>query len=114
MARPQARAPRKTAFIKAHLQDGGEWQDVTIGNISTSGLMAKSQANPPVGAKVEIRRRGMVVTGEVVWSLPTRFGLRSFRSIDVDALTADAGLATHRTRTEAPILSKLWHWRHST
>ena len=93
--------------------NGEEWLDITIGNISTSGLMVKCQAPRPIGATIEIRRRGMAIKGEVVWSMPTRFGLRSFERIDVEALTAEGGLNIHQTRVETPFHSKLWHWRHS-
>lgn len=114
MARLEARAQRKTAFLKARMLDRGEWLEIIIGNLSTSGLMVKSRVPHPLGTTVEIRRRGMVIAGEVVWSLPTRFGMRSFEPIDVDALTAEAGLDVHRSREEAPSRAKLWHWRHST
>lgn len=48
MAKSQTRAQRKTAFIKAHMREGEGWLDITIGNISTSGLMAKCQKHPPL------------------------------------------------------------------
>lgn len=112
MVRPQTRAQRKTAFIKARMLDDQEWLDIMIGNISTAGLMVKCQPTPPVGATIEIRRRGMAIKGEVVWSMPTRFGLRSFEQIDVEALTAQGGLNVHQTRIETPFHGKLWHWRH--
>jgi hypothetical protein len=107
----QSRAPRKTAFIKAHMRDGEQWLDVSIGNVSSSGLMVRSQAFPPVGATLEIRRRGVTINGEVVWSTKTRFGLRSFEPIDLDALTAESGLNVSQQNDEAPVRRGLWHWR---
>lgn len=111
MAQSQTRAQRKTAFIKAHLRQGEDWLDITIGNISTSGLMAKCQKHPLLGTNIEIRRRGIVIKGQVVWSTPTRFGLRSFEQIDVDAVTAVSGISVDLTRTEEPSRRGLWHWR---
>lgn len=111
MARPQSRAQRKTAFIKAHIRVGEDWVEITIGNISTSGLMVKCQNSPPVGAHVAVRRRGTGIMGEVVWSTRTRFGLRSFEPIDVEALTAESGLNANQVRGEEPGRRRLWHWR---
>lgn len=93
---------------------GDEWLDITISNISASGLMVKCQDAPPVGAHVELRRRGTTIIGEVVWSTRTRFGLRSFHPIDVEALTADSGLDVNRTRTGEPTRQSTWHWRRNT
>lgn len=75
------------------MRAGEEWVEVTIGNISTSGLMVKCQAATPVGSHVEVRRRGTAIIGEVVWSMRTRFGLRSFEPIDLEALTTESGLS---------------------
>ncbi len=93
---------------------GDAWLDITLGNISASGLMVKCPSPPRIGTVIEIRRRGIAIHGEVVWSMPTRFGLRSFEPIDVEALTAEADLNVHQTRVEAPFSGSLWHWRHST
>lgn len=70
---------------------GDDWVEVGVGNASPTGLMVKFADGPATGTQVELRRRGMVITGEVVWSTPTRFGLRSFEAIDVAALL-EAGL----------------------
>jgi hypothetical protein len=111
MARSQSRAQRKTVFIKAHLKAGEHWRDITIGNVSASGLMVKSRVAPQVGSYAEVRRRGIVIIGEVVWSMSTRFGLRSLEPIDVEALTAESGLSTNQTRSQEPVRRGLWHWR---
>lgn len=86
-------------FIKAHLKAGEHWRDITIGNVSASGLMVKSRVAPQVGSYAEVRRRGIVIIGEVVWSMSTRFGLRSLAPIDVEALTAESGLSPNQTRS---------------
>lgn len=111
MAWPRSRAQRKTVFIKAHLKVGDDWRDVTIGNVSVSGLMVKSRIAPKVGSHAEVRRRGIVITGAVVWSMSTRFGLRSLAPIDVEALTAESGLSANQTRSQEPVRRSLWHWR---
>lgn len=114
MARSQPRAQRRAAFIKAQLRDGEAWRDITIGNISTTGLMVKCQKPPAIGSDVEVRRRGVAITGQVVWASPTRFGLRSAEPIDVSELTAESGLIVNHSRSEAPWQTGFWHWQRST
>lgn len=93
------------------MRDGEEWLEITIGNISSSGLMVKSPVTPPIGTNVEIRRRGAVIIGEIVWAARARFGLKSSQPIDVGALTAGSGLDTNKNRHDEPARNALWHWR---
>lgn len=95
------------------MRDGDEWVEIGIGNISSTGLMAKSALSLQTGQVIEIRRRGIVITGEIVWISATRFGLRSFEPIDVEALTAVSDLNSNVARTQPPPRQKLWHWRQS-
>lgn len=110
MGRPKTRAVRKVALIKAHMRAAEEWIEIAIGNVSTSGLMAKSPAPPSPGAEVEIRRRGTVITGRVVWATATRFGMVSDRPIDIDELTGASGLQAQKA-DDGPSRKWLWHWR---
>lgn len=87
-----------------------EWIEIAIGNVSATGLMAKCPAPPATGTEVEIRRRGMVIHGRVVWSTATRFGMESAEPIDVEELTGISGLET-KAVTESPARRGLWHWR---
>ena len=93
------------------MRDEDAWTEVTIGNISVSGLMVKCQEPPPVGSQVELRRRGVVINGRVVWSRRSRFGLQSTEPIDVDALTAQSGLTANQSQAETLPRRGLWHWR---
>ena len=58
---------------------------------------------------MEIRRRGAIIKGEVVWSTRTRFGLRSDEPIDVDALTAESDLKVTPARGDEPARRVLAH-----
>lgn len=110
MGRPTSRAVRKVALIKAQMRAGTEWIEIAVGNVSATGLMAKCSAPPASGAEVEIRRRGTVITGRVVWSTATRFGMVSDDPIDVEELTGVSGLQAQKA-DEGPSRKWLWHWR---
>jgi hypothetical protein len=112
MGRPKSRAQRKVALIKAHLRRGDGWIEIAVGNISTTGLMAKCPTPPAPGTEVEIRRRGSVIAGRVVWATATRFGVHSAVPIDVEEFTAESGL-TAKHADAGPTRSGLWHWRQS-
>lgn len=110
MGRSKSRAVRKVAPINAHMRAGEKWVEIALGNVSATGLMAKCSAPPARGAEVEIRRRGTVITGWVVWSTATRFGMASDAPIDVEELTGASGLQAQKA-DEAPSRKWLWHWR---
>lgn len=110
MGRSKSRAVRKVALIKAQMRVLDEWTEIAVGNVSATGLMAKCPAPPAPGAEVEIRRRGTVIIGRVVWSTATRFGMASDAPIDVEELTAGSGLQIQQIH-EGPSRKRLWHWR---
>ena len=106
MSKNANRAPRKAAFIKAKIRRDNNWADV-----STSGLMIKTQPPPEVGSIVELRHRGWSMQGEVVWSSRSRAGIRAFEPIDIAELTGDSGLGQSvRSDTLPPTPKSLWHW----
>jgi hypothetical protein len=88
-----------------------EWVEVGVGNVSSTGMMVKFSGGPPIGTHIELRRRGTTITGEVVWSTQTRFGLRSFGEIDQAALL-EAGLQS-KSLAPPPDRQSFWHWRKS-
>jgi hypothetical protein len=106
------RDARRQTFISGKMRTTAEWIDVSIANVSATGLLVKCAAAPPVGTEVEIGRRGMRIMGEVVWSRGTRFGLRSFHEIDQAALV-EAGLKPVGSDMSPPQKKSWWHWRNS-
>ncbi len=84
------------------MRTGELWQEVTLANVSASGLMVKSAEAPAVGSQVEIRHRGVTISGEVVWTTRSRFGVRSVEEIDLSALTAHSDLQPDRRKFERP------------
>jgi hypothetical protein len=96
----EGRARRRLTFVKAKLLKGDGWQDVQIGNVSSTGLLVRLAEPPPIGETVEIRHRGCCLVGKVIWAARSRMGIASNEPIDVDALLADSGIGS-RPRSEA-------------
>lgn len=94
------RPERRLTFIKAQMRVGEQWQEVTLANVSATGVMVRCAETPDVGCRVEIRHRGVTICGEVAWSTATRFGLKSPETIDLSALTAQSSLQLERRRAE--------------
>lgn len=113
MGRSKSRAVRKVALIKAQMRVRDKWIEIAVGNVSATGLMAKCPVPPAPGAEVEIRRRGAVITGRVVWATATRFGMASAAPIDVEELTGVSGLQAQQVN-DGPPRKRLWHWRSKT
>ena len=71
------REHRMNVVLPARMKDNRGWHDVRILNISTRGLMARSQAAPSRGAFLELRRGSHIIVARVVWSNGEQFGLQS-------------------------------------
>lgn len=100
MFRTRKRADRKVAFATAKLRVDEDWTDITIANVSATGLMGKCACPPAVGTRLEIRKRGIAIVGEVVWAGRTRFGLVSDEEIDCTAFLARSDLRSDRRASE--------------
>lgn len=109
------REQRKITFTRAFMAVGEDWVEVTIANISSTGMMVKCAVMPDVGATVTIRRRGAGVTGTVKWANGRRFGLKADEPIDLAAFlaesAAEANRHEHTTVQATPLLDRVWHWR---
>lgn len=88
MSPPRPRAPRKTALTRAKVQVGNDWLNISISNVSATGLMVKVSGGPAGGCRTRNPPPRADSPGRGVWSTRTRFGLRSFSAIDVAASTA--------------------------
>jgi hypothetical protein len=97
---------------------GDDWVEITLINVSQTGLMVRSMLQPAVGSVVEIRRRGLALVGEVVWSTPTRFGVRTSEEVDLTALMARSDLQPDRRNIQRPATTTrrararwiFWNW----
>jgi hypothetical protein len=85
------REPRMRVHVAARMCAGGSWTDITILNISSRGLMARTEQIPPARSYVEIRRGAAVtIVGKVVWHDDRHFGIRAQDRITL-AMMADGG-----------------------
>lgn len=110
------REQRKITFTKAYMAQGEGWVDVTIANISSSGMMVKCGDVPQRGASVTIRRRAAGVTGTVQWVSGRRFGLKADHPIDLAAFLAESAAEVNQHQSSAVagrsgLFDRVWHWR---
>jgi hypothetical protein len=85
------RESRRKVMITARIRVGAVWQDASILNISTRGLMVQALRPPQRGAYVEIGRGRHVIVARVAWVEQHRVGLRSQDQLPVDAIIAGVG-----------------------
>lgn len=72
----------------------GKWHDITILNISSRGLMARTSVVPPARSYIEIRRGANVtIVGKVVWQDDRHFGIRTQDRIGISMLSDDGSVA---------------------
>lgn len=87
------REPRIRVHVAARMRVGEKWTDVTILNISSRGLMARTTTVPPARSFVEIRRGpNVVIVGKVVWSDDRHFGIRTQDRIGISMMSDDGSV----------------------
>jgi len=82
----------------------GSWIDITILNISSRGLMARTGKVPPPRAYIEIRRGAATIVGKVVWQDDGHFGIRTQDRISV-AMLSDMDAAS-TPATHDPVIER--------
>ncbi len=80
-----ARAARRTMLRKAALEHDGATYDVTIRNISDTGVMIEGLWNVPVGLELRVALTDLItVSGAVRWSQHGRIGLEFNKRLRVE------------------------------
>ena len=97
------REPRIRVHVPARMCIEGTWIDITILNISSRGLMARTDKVPAARSYVEIRRGAAAIVGKVVWQDDRHFGIRTQDRIGV-AMLSDLGAAS--TRQHDPVIER--------
>ncbi|QJU57820.1 PilZ domain-containing protein [Sphingomonas sp. AP4-R1] len=88
------REPRIRVHVPARMCAGETWHDITILNISSRGLMARTKVVPPSRSYVEIRRGAKVtIVGKVVWHDDRHFGIRTQDRIGISMMSDDGSVA---------------------
>jgi len=75
------------------MRDGARWADALILNMSSKGLLVRSDQSPSKGAYLEIRRGPYVIVARVVWSNAGRFGVQTQDLVPPERLMADPNAA---------------------
>lgn len=78
-------------MIQARMRSGAAWSDALILNVSSKGLLVRSDQAPNRGTFLEIRRGPYVIVARVVWSEPGRFGVQTQDPVPTQGLIQDSG-----------------------
>ena len=85
------REDRRPVSVPARLRSETGWSDVTIGNVSSRGMMLRCVAPPPQRAYIEVRHQGVCIVGQIVWINGARCGVRTQDLVDVAGLLSQGG-----------------------
>ena len=85
------REDRRPISVPARLRSETGWSDVTIGNVSSRGMMLRCVAPPPQRAYIEVRHQGVCIVGQIVWINGARCGVRTQDLVDVAGLLSQGG-----------------------
>lgn len=100
------REERKTVFVHARVRNDVGWSDVTIGNVSSRGLMLQSTAPLRRNDFVEVRYRQVCIVGRIVWVGGTRCGVRTQDQIDVAGLLSRAPTRRRKSGEERRAIAR--------
>lgn len=83
------RAPRRRVNIPARMRAGGPPVSVCVRDISARSMLVEAAAPPLSGTFVEIIGPQTAIAGQVIWSRPNRFAVRTRERLDVQAAAAE-------------------------
>lgn len=85
----KAREPRRKVVVPARLNAGPKWVDAVILNISSRGMLVRSDTPVAVGTYIDLRRGRQVIIGRAVWTDGNQFGVLAQDRIDIEALLGE-------------------------
>jgi hypothetical protein len=85
----KAREARRKVVVPARLNAGPKWVDAVILNVSSRGMLVRSDSAVEVGTYIDIRRGRQVIIGRAVWINGNQFGVRTQDRIDIEALLGE-------------------------
>ena len=83
------REPRRNVMIKARMRAGTSWSDALILNLSSKGMLVRSDSSPGRGSYLEIRRGAHVIVARVIWANSGRFGVQTQDPVPAESLIRD-------------------------
>lgn len=90
------REERKALVLSARMLSLAGWQDVTVRNVSSRGMMLRCESPPDRNTFVEVRLQRFCVVGRVVWSSGTAFGINSQDIIDLSRLMSQSPASSRK------------------
>jgi|GEM_PF-2023675 len=103
MASYPARERRHTIWLGARMLSRGGWSDLTIGNVSSRGLMGMCRNPPEPGECIEVRCGTYVIIARIAWRDAGRFGATTFNRIELtDLLSGSIGRQYSGERRKLP------------
>lgn len=85
-------------MIKARVRAGASWEDALILNMSSKGLLVRSNRSVNRGSYLEIRRGPHVIVARVIWSGAGRFGVQTQDPVPAADLIRDPDGAAARPK----------------
>jgi len=85
----KAREARRKVVVPARLNAGPKWVDAVVLNVSSRGMLVRSDTAVEVGTYIDIRRGRQVIIGRAVWTNGNQFGVRTQDRIDIEALLGE-------------------------
>lgn len=83
------REARISVMLPVRIRLDSGWTDGRIRNVSSRGVLLQIAEPPPKGSYIEIRRRDVVIVGQVRWLGQDCCGLRTQDKVPVEHLRAD-------------------------
>ena len=90
MGQVKPREERRTTFLRARIRTEHGWSDVTIGNVSSRGLMLQATTTLQRNCFIEVRHGNACIVGRIVWARGVKCGVRTQDAVDVAALLSHA------------------------
>jgi len=72
------------------MRDHGQWQDISICNVSRRGMMLHAAVAPKPGTFIEVRRAALRVAARIVWVRGQFFGVETDSVVDEQLLKPQA------------------------
>lgn len=100
MGRLKTREDRRKTFLRARMRTDRGWCDVTIGNVSSRGLLLHCIAPMERNSFIEVRHRHVCIVGRIVWVGGSHCGVRTQDIIEIEELLSQAPPQRRRAGTE--------------
>jgi hypothetical protein len=89
-------------MINARVRIGASWSDALILNMSSKGLLVRSDQSADRGSYLEIHRGSHIIVARVIWSKSGRFGVQTQDPVPAASLIRDPDEVSIQAKPAAP------------